>query len=192
MRLLYSAVVLISALLLQGCVAATVVGTAAAIGTKAATDPRSVGTQVDDEVLELRVSSALSKDEQIRKEARISEIAYQGRVLLIGQSPDRELSARAHQIALGVDGVQEVYNEIRQGTPVSPVIMAGDAWLTTKIRSQLLTSARVKSSSVKVVTENSEVFLLGLVTEQEGRAAADVASRVSGVKRVTTAFSCIR
>ncbi|HCB8743235.1 TPA: divisome-associated lipoprotein YraP [Escherichia coli] len=190
MRLLYSAVVLTSALLLQGCVAAAVVGTAA-VGTKAATDPRSVGAQVDDEVLELRVSSALSKDEQIRKEARISEIAYQGRVLLIGQSPDRE-SARARQIALGVDGVQEVYNEIRQGTPVSPVIMAGDAWLTTKIRSQLLTSARVKSSSVKVVTENSEVFLLGLVTEQEGRAAADIASRVSGVKRVTTAFSCIR
>ncbi|ENL7239056.1 divisome-associated lipoprotein YraP, partial [Escherichia coli] len=171
--------------------AAAVVGTAA-VGTKAATDPRSVGAQVDDEVLELRVSSALSKDEQIRKEARISEIAYQGRVLLIGQSPGRELSARARQIALGVDGVQEVYNEIRQGTPVSPVIMAGDAWLTTKIRSQLLTSARVKSSSVKVVTENSEVFLLGLVTEQEGRAAADVASRVSGVKRVTTAFSYIR
>ncbi|EFI9179916.1 osmotically-inducible protein OsmY, partial [Escherichia coli] len=85
MRLLYSAVVLTSALLLQGCVAAAVVGTAA-VGTKAATDPRSVGTQVDDEVLELRVSSALSKDEQIRKEARISEIAYQGRVLLIGQS----------------------------------------------------------------------------------------------------------
>ncbi|EEQ9897857.1 osmotically-inducible protein OsmY, partial [Escherichia coli] len=83
MRLLYSAVVLTSALLLQGCVAAAVVGTAA-VGTKAATDPRSVGTQVDDEVLELRVSSALSKDEQIRKEARISEIAYQGRVLLIG------------------------------------------------------------------------------------------------------------
>ncbi|HFO6257297.1 TPA: osmotically-inducible protein OsmY, partial [Escherichia coli] len=56
MRLLYSAVVLTSALLLQGCVAAAVVGTAA-VGTKAATDPRSVGAQVDDEVLELRVSS---------------------------------------------------------------------------------------------------------------------------------------
>lgn len=58
--------VLISALLLQGCVAAAVVGTAA-VGTKAATDPRSVGTQVDDGTLELRVSSALSKDEQIKK-----------------------------------------------------------------------------------------------------------------------------
>lgn len=44
--------VIIAALLLQGCVAAAVVGTAA-VGTKAATDPRSVGTQVDDSTLEL-------------------------------------------------------------------------------------------------------------------------------------------
>ncbi len=36
-------------------------------GTKAATDPRSVGTQVDDGTLEVRVNSALSKDEQIKK-----------------------------------------------------------------------------------------------------------------------------
>lgn len=63
--------VLISALLLQGCVAAAVVGTAA-VGTKAATDPRSVGTQVDDGTLELRVSSALSKDETNTKKRRAS------------------------------------------------------------------------------------------------------------------------
>lgn len=106
--------VLISALLLQGCVAAAVVGTAA-VGTKAATDPRSVGTQVDDGTLELRVSSALSKDEQIKKETRINVTAYQGKVLLVGQSPNSELSARAKQIAMGVEGTTEVYNEIRQG-----------------------------------------------------------------------------
>lgn len=47
MKALSPIAVLISALLLQGCVAAAVVGTAA-VGTKAATDPRSVGTQADD------------------------------------------------------------------------------------------------------------------------------------------------
>ncbi|MGS8617115.1 BON domain-containing protein, partial [Salmonella enterica subsp. enterica serovar Infantis] len=52
-------------------------------------------------------------------------------------------------------------------------------------------SAQVKSSNVKVTTENGGVFLLGLVTEREGKAAADIASRVSGVKRVTTAFTYI-
>ncbi|HHU7958504.1 TPA: BON domain-containing protein, partial [Escherichia coli] len=50
----------------------------------------------------------------------------------------------------------------------------------------------VKSSNVKVTTENGEVFLMGLVTEREAKAAADIASRVSGVKRVTTAFTFIK
>ncbi|VEA31720.1 lipoprotein [Salmonella enterica subsp. enterica] len=120
--------VLISALLLQGCVAAAVVGTAA-VGTKAATDPRSVGTQVDDGTLELRVSSALSKDEQIKKETRINVTAYQGKVLLVGQSPNSELSARAKQIAMGVEGTTEVYNEIRQGQPIGLGTASNDTWI---------------------------------------------------------------
>ncbi len=78
MKALSTLAVLMSALLLQGCIAAAVVGTAA-VGTKAATDPRTVGTQVDDGTLELRVNSALSKDEQIKKEARINVTAYQAK-----------------------------------------------------------------------------------------------------------------
>ena len=183
--------VILSALLLQGCVAAAVVGSAA-VGTKAATDPRTVGTQVDDGTLELRVNSALAKDEQIKKSARINVTAYQGKVLLVGQAPDPELASRAKQIAMGVDGATEVYNEIRQGQPISLGTASSDTWITTKVRSQLLGSDQVKSSNVKVTTENGEVFLLGLVTEREGRAAADTASRVSGVKHVTTAFTFIK
>ncbi|AIR04990.1 MULTISPECIES: division/outer membrane stress-associated lipid-binding lipoprotein [Cedecea] len=183
--------VLISALLLQGCVGAVVVGSAA-VATKSATDPRTVGTQVDDSTLELRVNSALSKDEQIKKEARINVTAYQGKVLLAGQSPTPDLSSRAKQIALGVDGAAEVYNEIRIMPPVGLGTASSDTWITTKVRSQLLTSDQVKSSNVKVTTENGEVFLLGLVTEREGKAAADIASRVSGVKHVTTAFTILK
>lgn len=183
--------VLISALLLQGCVAAAVVGTAA-VGTKAATDPRTVGTQVDDGTLEVRVNSALSKDEQIKKNTRINVTAYQGKVLLVGQSPDSSLSARAKQIAMGVEGTTEVYNEIRQGQPIGLGTASSDTWITTKVRSQLLGSDQVKSSNVKVTTENGEVFLLGLLTEREAQAAADIASRVSGVKHVTTAFTFIK
>ncbi|UGS43389.1 division/outer membrane stress-associated lipid-binding lipoprotein [Pseudocitrobacter corydidari] len=183
--------VLISALLLQGCVAAAVVG-GAAVGTKAATDPRTVGTQVDDGTLELRVNTALSKDEQIKKEARINVTAYQGKVLLVGQAPNTGLAAQAKQIAMGVEGTTEVFNEIRQGAPISLGTASTDTWITTKVRSQLLTTDQVKSSNVKVTTENGEVFLMGVVTDREGKAAADIASRVSGVKRVTTAFTYIQ
>ena len=191
MKVITPIAVLISALLLQGCVGAVLVG-GAAVGTKTATDPRTVGTQVDDGTLELRVNNALNKDQQIKQDARINVTAYQGKVLLTGQTPNAELSSRAKQIALGVDGTTEVYNEIRNGTPIGLGTASSDTWITTKVRSQLLASDQVKSTSVKVTTENSEVFLLGLVTEREGKAAADTASRVSGVKHVTTAFTVIK
>jgi osmotically-inducible protein OsmY len=168
MKALSPLAIILSALLLQGCVAAAVVGTAA-VGTKAATDPRTVGTQVDDSTLELRVNSALSKDEQIKKQARINVTAYQGKVLLTGQSPVADLSARAKQIAMGVEGTTEVFNEVRQGQPIGLGTASSDTWITTKVRSQLLGTDQVKSSNVKVTTENGEVFLMGLVTDREGR-----------------------
>ena len=183
--------VLLSALLLQGCVAAAVVGVAG-VATKTTTDPRTVGTQVDDSTLEARVSNAISKDKQLKDEARIVATAYQGKVLLTGQAPTPDMAARAKQIAVGVDGATEVYNEIRTGKPVTMGTASTDTWITTKVRSQLLTSDSVKSSNVKVTTENGEVFLLGLVTQEEGKSAASIASGVSGVKHVTTAFTYVK
>jgi len=134
--------VLLSALLLQGCVAAAVVGVAG-VATKTTTDPRTVGTQVDDSTLEARVSNAISKDKQLKDEARIVATAYQGKVLLTGQAPTPDMAARAKQIAVGVDGATEVYNEIRTGKPVTMGTASTDTWITTKVRSQLLTSDSV-------------------------------------------------
>ncbi|MFS2221235.1 division/outer membrane stress-associated lipid-binding lipoprotein [Pantoea sp. B65] len=190
MKALSAVAVILTALMLQGC-AAVVVGSAA-VATKSATDPRTVGTQVDDGTLELRVNNALAKDQQIKTEARIVPTAYQGKVLLTGQAPSSDIATRAKQITVGVDGATEVYNEIRQGSKVSLATSSSDTWITTKVRSQLLGSDLVKSSNVKVTTENGEVFLLGLVTAQEAKAAADIASRVSGVRHVTTAFTILK
>lgn len=191
MKVGYIFAMLFSALLLQGCVGAVLVGSAA-VATKSATDPRTVGTQVDDGTLEARVVNALSKDQQIKNQTRFVVTAYQGKVLLTGQSPTAELSNRAKQIATGVDGATEVYNEMRLGKPVDLTTASMDTWITTKVRSQLLTADSVKSSNVKVTTENGEVFLLGLVTQQEGQSAAKIASQVSGVKHVTTAFTIVK
>ncbi|NHB87448.1 division/outer membrane stress-associated lipid-binding lipoprotein [Photorhabdus tasmaniensis] len=177
-----------AAVMLQGCIGAAVIGSAA-VATKTATDPRTIGQQVDDGTLEARISNALNKDKQIKERIRVITTAYQGKVLLTGQSPDSSLSDRAKQIASRVDGAHVVYNEIRQGKPVQLSTASKDTWLTTKVRSKILASDTVKSSNIKVVTENGEVFLLGILTKQEGNAAAKIASETDGVKRVTTAFT---
>ncbi|EKT59996.1 division/outer membrane stress-associated lipid-binding lipoprotein [Providencia sneebia] len=188
MRLLPLVAILFSMTMLQGCIGAAVVGSAA-VATKSATDPRSVGQQVDDGTLEARVSGQLNKDKDITGKARIIATAYKGNVLLTGQSPDMSWAERAKQIAANVDGTNAVYNEVRQGEPVDLGTASNDTWLTTKIKSKILTSDSVKSSNVKVITENGEVFLLGVLTKQEADAAAKIASETDGVRRVTTAFT---
>ncbi|MBC8944660.1 MULTISPECIES: division/outer membrane stress-associated lipid-binding lipoprotein [Xenorhabdus] len=187
MRLFSLLLVFCSAMLLQGCIGAAIVGSAA-IATKAGTDPRTVGQQVDDTTLEARISNDISKDPQIKSRTRIVTTVYEGKVLLTGQSPDMQLADRAKQIASKVEGVSVVYNEIRQGNPVTLSTASLDTWLTTKVRSKILASDAVKSSNIKIVTENGEVFLFGIVTRQEGADAAKIASETDGVKRVTTAF----
>lgn len=181
-------IILCTTLILQGCAGAVVVGTAA-IATKTAVDPRTVGTQVDDSTLEVRVANALAKDQRLKKETRIVNTVYQGKILLTGQAPTTKLANLAKKIAIGVDGATEVYNEIRQGQPVSLRRKLLDTWITTTLRSQLFASHAVNSTKIKITTENSEVFLLGLLTKTEGQDAAKVASKIKGVKHVTTAFT---
>ncbi|CUX96256.1 Osmotically-inducible protein Y precursor [Candidatus Gullanella endobia] len=181
---------LFTTLILQGCVSAVVIGTAA-FATKTATDPRTLGKQVDDNILEIRIKNMLSKNQKL-KNTRISNITYQGKVLLIGQAPTLKLIKYAKQIVMSVNDVTEVYNEIRQSQPISLKHTFIDTWITTKIRFHFLISDIVKSSNIKISTENGEVFLLGIVTDVEGKTAAALSSKVNGVKHVITAFTYLQ
>ncbi|WP_424405888.1 division/outer membrane stress-associated lipid-binding lipoprotein [Pasteurella sp. PK-2025] len=177
------AMIIGSAILLQGCVAATIAGTAA-VATKVATDPRSVGTQIDDETLEEKVRFAINKDAQVKSEARINIVSYTGRVLLIGQAPSNSVSDVAESLAKGVEGVSNVYNQIRIQPNLTFGQIAKDSIITTEVKSKMLLDARVKTSDVKVITENGEVFLIGNLTQSQADAAADLARNISGVKKV--------
>lgn len=168
---------------LQGCITTAVVGTAA-VATKVATDPRTAGRQLDDETLEEKVAYHLNKDAQLQEEARINVIAYSGQVLLVGQVPNEAAKETVQSIAAGVEGVKDIYNEIRIGEKIGIAQIGKDSWITTKIKSQLLLNAEVKTTDVKVITENGEAFLMGNLSETQANAAANVASKVSGVNKV--------
>lgn len=99
------ALILGAAILLQGC--AAVVGTTVAVATKVATDPRTVGTQIDDETLEEKILFAINKDQQLKTEARINVVSYSGQVLLIGQVPNHNLKELATQLTEGVEGTKK-------------------------------------------------------------------------------------
>ena len=180
------AFILGTSIILQGCVAAVVGGAAA--GAKVATDPRTMGTQIDDETLELKVGHALDKDAQIKSEGRVNAVSYSGRVLLIGQVPNGSVKETATSLAKGVEGVNDVYNELRVGPKITFGQITKDSWITTQIKSKLFVGDNVKATDVKVITENGEVFLLGNVTQSQGDSAAEIASKVTGVQKVVKVF----
>ncbi|MEX4333196.1 divisome-associated lipoprotein YraP [Haemophilus influenzae] len=180
------AILLGATIFLQGCVAAVIGG--GAVAAKVATDPRTTGTQIDDETLEFKVENAVEKDAQIKAEGRVNAVSYNGRVLLIGQVPNSDVKDTATALAKGVKGVNEVYNELTVSSKISFAQISKDSWLTTQVKSKMFVDGRVKATDVKVISENGEVFLLGNVTQSQANAAADITSKISGVKKVIKVF----
>lgn len=181
------AIIVSSALTLQGCVAA-LLGAGAGV-TKVATDPRTTGTQVDDTTLDSRISVKLKGESEYFKGSRIVASAYDGNVLLIGQAKSQAVIDRVVELTKSVDGVRKIYNQIRVGNIVSAGTMTDDAWITTKVKSSLIADKQTKARDIKVITEDGQVFLIGIVSREDGSIAADIASKVSGVKLVTTIFT---
>ena len=181
-----SLIVLGTVVLLQGCAAAVVAGTAGAV--TAANDRRTIGSQIDDNNIEIKASIALSEVERLEKFANVDAISVNGIVLLVGQVANQEMKNQAQQSIEGLSGIRKIHNQIRIGSNIGITTQTHDSWLTSKVKAQLLTAKDIPSNNIKVVTENAEVFLMGLVSESEANQAVNIARNVSGVERVIKVF----
>ncbi len=178
-------------LLTQGCSAPLVVGGAVAGGAAVATDRRTVGTMVDDQSIELKAISAFIEDAGISKQAHVSATSYNGIVLLTGEAPTEALRSRATELVRGIPSVRQVHNEIALREPTPAATRAKDTWITSKVKSKLLTNEEVEGLRVKVVTVDGIVYLMGLTTREQARLASDLARDTDGVRLVVKVFEYI-
>lgn len=180
------ALVAISAALLQGCIAAAVVTVAG--GATVANDKRSIGNQIDDQVIELDAYTKFKEHPGLGESANLQIVSVNGSVLIVGQSPNTYLRDLAIKTLNEVDGVVQIHNQIRIGNITSVTTRTNDYWLTSKVKTALFANENIKSSNIKVVTENAEVFLMGLVTQTQANLAVETARNIGGVSRVLKAF----
>lgn len=173
--------------LLQGCIPLVVGGVAA--GAIAATDRRSVGTQADDKAIGFKVDRAI--DEVYRDRAHVNVNPYNRRVLLTGEVPDEKARADVARLAAGVENVREVINEVQIGINSSIANRSNDAVITSIVKGNMVDDASVPAAAIKVTTEANVVYLQGLVTREEGEAAAGAAARSRGVSQVVKVFEYI-
>jgi osmotically-inducible protein OsmY len=151
---------------------------------------RSIGNKIDDQFLEPNVAYAISRShpDLTGPTSHIVVTAYNGVILLAGQTPRADLKEKAAQVANGVQGVKKLHNELQVLQPTSALARSNDALITSKIKTLMLADSKVPSAKVKVVTENGIVYLMGLVTRAEGAAATNVASGASGVQKIVTLY----
>lgn len=172
--------------LLNGCAGLFVAGAA---GTAVAiSDPRGLGTQLSDQSLEMSIAETLRQDRQRWSDNNINVTCYNGIALVTGQVRSVELREQIGREVAAVEGVRRTYNQLRLGHPAGLSTHSQDSWLTTRIKAKLIDSAKVSSAEVKVVTENGEVFLMGLTTRDQADAATEIARHQDGVRRVIRLF----
>jgi len=153
---------------------------------------RTIGSKIDDSLIETKAAVNIAKAHpDLDNASHIVVASYNGVVLLAGQTPREELKQLAEQTASQVQRVKRVHNELQLIQPSSALARSNDSWLTTKIKAQMLTDPSVPGSRIKVITENGIVYLLGLVTRQEGNRATSLVQSVSGVQRIVKLFEYI-
>jgi osmotically-inducible protein OsmY len=160
----------------------------AAGGAIVANDERNTRTLIDDNVIETRALDKLYAEPEMAKKIHINVTSFNGIVLLTGETVNNSLRAKAVNIVRYMDKVRRVHNEIQVGDLAELKSRTNDGWITSKVKTQMLTTKGFKSSQVKVTTEAGTVYLMGLVTRAAGKTAAEIARNVSGVKRVVKLF----
>jgi len=154
----------------------------AMVGTSlAATDRRTLGTQLEDRQIQLKAETTIASSMQGEN---VNVTVFNRRVLLTGQTPTLELKNKAEQLAHSVENVREVINALEVGIASSLVSRSNDALLTSKVKATFVDAKDVFSNAFKVTTERGVVYLMGRVTQAEGDRAADLTSRIAGVSKV--------
>ncbi len=178
-------VILLTVLNLSGCAGLFVAG--AATTANIVTDTRTTKQIWQDNNIEFEVA-AMGNKPPFKGNSRVLANSYNGTVVLMGQARTQalinDLSNRTRQLA----GVKVIHNQVKAKEPLSVTQISNDSWITTKVKSALLTDEQLTGTKIKVITEDREVFLFGYVTRQQGERATDIARHIIGVKQVIKGF----
>lgn len=188
MRLFKSLSLALITFSLSGCAGVFIAG--AATTANLVTDTRTTQEIWHDNNLEFEVA-AIGNKPPFRDQVRVTASSHLGTVVLMGQASSQQQLQQFEDKARAIDGVKVVHNQVRVKTPLTVSEISADSWITTKVKSALLTDSGLNGVKIKVITEDKEVFLLGYVSHQQAEIATNIARNISGVKQVFRAFQYV-
>ncbi len=147
-------------LVLSGCVGVSSKGIFGT-GVSVALDPRSVGTQVDDSIMQKNLSArTIMMDKKYLLSVKTKVL--DGRIFLTGKVDDPEEKLKLTKLAWETDGVRSVRNDIKVKEDFNFQQSAKDILITSQLRSAMIFNKNIKATNYQIDTYKKKIYIYGI------------------------------
>ena len=167
-------------IILSGCVGASS-GGLFGTGVSLAIDPRSLGTQIDDSIMQKNLSTRmfLIKDDYLFK---VSTKVLDGRIFLTGKVDNPEEKLKLTKMAWETKGVRSVRNDIKIKESFNFKQSAKDILITSQLRTALIFNKKIKAINYQIDTYKKKIYIYGIaITAEEKNNVVNEAKQIPDV-----------
>ena len=175
--------ILLLLILLSGCVGVSSKGLFGT-GVSVAFDPRSVGTQIDDSIMQKNLSARILLLDK-KYLFSVNSKVLDGRIFLTGKVEDPEEKLKLTKMAWETDGVRSVRNDIKVKEGFNFKQSAKDLMITSQLRTALIVNKNIKATNYQIDTYKKKIYLYGIaITSDEKESVLEEAKNIKDVQDV--------
>lgn len=176
-------IIFLSGLILTGCVGVSSTGVFGT-GVSIAIDPRSVGTQIDDSIMQKNLTTRiilLEKSHFLVVKSKVLD----GRIFLTGKVDDPEEKLKLTKLAWETQGVRSVRNDIKVKETFNFSQSAKDIVITSQLRAALIFNKKIKATNYQIDTYKKKIYIYGIaITLDEKNLVLKEAKEILDVEKV--------
>ena len=183
----YKLFLLLIFLTLTGCVGTSSTGVLGT-GVSIATDPRTIGTQIDDNIMQKNLSAKI-----INMEAKyfltVKPKVIDGRIFITGKIDTIEEKLKITKLAWEIKGARSVKNDLKIKEEFNFKQSAKDLLITSQLRTFLITNKKIKSANYNIDTYKKKIYIYGIAENEDERAEViNEAKQILDVEDVITSI----
>ena len=180
-------IILLLFILLNSCVGSSTSGVFGT-GVSVALDPRTLGTQIDDSIMQKNLQARLALTEK-KYLVKISVKVLDGRIFLGGKVDEPEEKLKITKMAWETKGARSVKNNIVIKQKFSFKNTVKDVLITSQLRTALILNDNVKAANFNIDTINQKTYVFGIAhSEKEKKEILQEAKQIVDLKEIVTSI----
>ena len=153
-------------------------------GVSIAFDPRSVGTQIDDSIMQKNLTTRMVLMDK-KYIISVNSKVLDGRIFLTGKVNNPEDKLKLTKLAWETDGVRSVRNDLKIKEQFNFKQSAKDILISSQLRTALILDKEIKATNYQIDTYKNKIYIYGIAfTIEEKDSVVKEAKEISGVKDV--------